>query len=56
MRSMLNGLTNWLDARSAAGVGAVRGRLSHSSVSDPTAFDRANYISILQGWPAEQRP
>ena len=56
MRNMLNGLTDWLDARSVAGVGAVRGRLSHSSVTDPTAFDRANYISILQGWQAEHRP
>jgi dihydroorotate dehydrogenase (fumarate) len=56
MRNVLNGLTDWLDARSVAGVGAVRGRLSHSSVTDPTAFDRANYISILQGWQAEHRP
>ena len=41
---------------SVAGVGAIRGRLSHSSVADPTAFERANYISILQGWSAENRP
>ena len=30
MRNLLNGLTDWLDARNVAGVGAIRGRLSHS--------------------------
>ena len=30
MRNLLNGLTEWLDARNVAGVGAIRGRLSHS--------------------------
>jgi dihydroorotate dehydrogenase (fumarate) len=56
MRNLLNGLTEWLDARNVAGVEAIRGRLSHSSVADPTAFERASYISILQGWSAENRP
>jgi dihydroorotate dehydrogenase (fumarate) len=56
IRNLLNGLTEWLDARNVAGIGAIRGRLSYSSVADPTAFERANYISILQGWSAENRP
>jgi hypothetical protein len=30
--------------------------LSHGSVADTTAFERANYISILQGWSADHRP
>ena len=55
MRNLVNGLTEWLDAHKVAGVGAIRGRLSHSSVADPIAFERANYISILQGWSAENR-
>ena len=56
MRNLLNGLTDWLDARDVAGVGAIRGRLSHSSVANSSAFERANYISILQGWSASPAP
>jgi dihydroorotate dehydrogenase (fumarate) len=40
----------------AASVKAIRGRLSHSRVADPTAFECANYISILQGWSGQYRP
>jgi dihydroorotate dehydrogenase (fumarate) len=56
MRSLLDGLTAWLHAHNIAGVKAIRGRLSHSRVADPTAFERANYISILQGWAGQHRP
>jgi dihydroorotate dehydrogenase (fumarate) len=56
MRSLLDGLTARLHAHNIAGVKAIRGRLSHSRVADPTAFERANYISILQGWSGQYRP
>jgi dihydroorotate dehydrogenase (fumarate) len=56
MRILLNGLTTWLDAHNIAGVRAIRGRLSHRHVADPTAFERANYINILQGWSGRYRP
>jgi dihydroorotate dehydrogenase (fumarate) len=55
MRSLLNGLIQWLDARHT-GVEDIRGRLSYRKVADRTAFERANYISILQGWSGEHRP
>jgi dihydroorotate dehydrogenase (fumarate) len=50
MRDLVNGLKEWLDAREITKIGAIRGLLSHSSVADSTAFERANYITILQGW------
>lgn len=46
------GPVEWLDARDLAGVSDIRGKLSHRHVADPTAFERSNYISILQGGPA----
>jgi dihydroorotate dehydrogenase (fumarate) len=55
MRSLLRGLVEFLDARELAGVGDIRGKLSHRRVADPIAFERANYISILQGWPGTRR-
>jgi dihydroorotate dehydrogenase (fumarate) len=56
MHNLVNGLKDWLDARDIATIEAIRGRLSHCRVADPTAFDRANYISILQGWSSDERP
>ncbi len=55
MRELQRGLTQWLDERGFAGVGDIRGKLSHRNVADPTAFERANYISILQGWPRDHQ-
>ena len=56
MRNLVNGLKEWLDAREIATIEAIRGRLSHRHVADPTAFERANYINILQGWSSDNRP
>jgi dihydroorotate dehydrogenase (fumarate) len=55
MRALLSGLIEWLDVRHF-GLQEIRGRLSYRKVADRTAFDRANYISILQGWSGERRP
>lgn len=50
MQTLLDGLTRWLDVRDVASVENIRGRMSQRCVNDPTAFERANYIQILQGW------
>lgn len=47
--TMLAGLTRWLDARGFESVAAARGRLSRRRVANPEAFERGNYIKILQG-------
>ncbi len=49
MRTLLNDLTAWLEARDVAAIGDIRGRMSRHRLGDPVAFERANYISILQG-------
>ena len=55
MRTLLNDLTAWLDARDVASIGDLRGRMSRQRLGDPVAFERGNYISILQGWTGGQR-
>jgi dihydroorotate dehydrogenase (fumarate) len=50
MKSLLDGLTQWLEARDIASLREIRGKMSQRCVRDPTAFERANYIQILQGW------
>lgn len=54
MRTLLDGLTAWFEARDVATIGEIRGRMSRQRLGDPTAFERANYIGILHGWTAGQ--
>lgn len=55
MATLVNGLQEWAAARGMSSLKDMRGRLSVSAIDDATAFERANYIHILQGWkPAER--
>jgi dihydroorotate dehydrogenase (fumarate) len=48
MATLLADLENWLTARGFASVGAMRGIMDQRSLDDPQAFERANYVRILQ--------
>jgi dihydroorotate dehydrogenase (fumarate) len=50
MAHLLAGLEAWLDAREFTSLGEVRGMMSQKQIADPTAYERANYIKILQGY------
>ena len=50
MRSLLDGLSATLAARGIGSVNDIRGRISQRNVENPTAFERANYINVLQGY------
>jgi dihydroorotate dehydrogenase (fumarate) len=49
MASLVQGLTEWLDAR-GVDLADIKGRMSRARLRDPRAYERANYIRILQGW------
>jgi len=51
MGVLLAGLRQWLEARGVTPTD-IRGRMSQARIRDPAAFERANYIRILQGWRA----
>lgn len=51
MRTLLDGLKVELEERELESVEQIRGKMSRRAVADPTAFDRANYIKILNGAP-----
>ncbi len=51
MKTLLDGLKIELEQREIDSVSRIRGKMSRRAVADPTAFDRANYIKILQGAP-----
>src|SRR5262249_29587782 len=50
-RTLVDGLTNWLEKRGFGSVAQVKGMLSLSSCADPAAFERANYVNMLATAP-----
>ncbi|MGZ3449201.1 MAG: dihydroorotate dehydrogenase-like protein [Polyangiales bacterium] len=50
MRALLDGLSALLAAREVKSVAEIRGRMSQENVSNPTLFERANYVRMLQGY------
>ena len=53
MAVLAAGLREWLAARDIDTVSRIRGRMRRGALRDPAAFDRANYIQILQDFVAE---
>lgn len=45
-----DGLVAWMEERKYASVAELRGAMSRTNVADPSAFDRANYLRILNSW------
>jgi dihydroorotate dehydrogenase (fumarate) len=45
-----NGLEEWLVARDYESVAQARGSLSQSSIADPSAFERSNYMKTLASY------
>ncbi len=50
LKVLIDGLRNWLHARDLQTLDRIRGRLSQRNITNPTAFERANYIEVLQGY------
>jgi len=50
IRTLLSGLSALLAAREIDSLRDIRGRMSQQNVKNATAFERANYINILQGY------
>jgi dihydroorotate dehydrogenase (fumarate) len=50
MRTLVDGLSALLAAREIRSLSDIRGRMSQRNLKNPTAFERANYVHILQGY------
>jgi dihydroorotate dehydrogenase (fumarate) len=50
MSQLVSGLEAWMEERDFASIGQMRGVMSHAKVADPLAFERANYIRILESY------
>ena len=50
LRGVIDGLRQWLQAHEYESIDQLRGSMDLSRCPDPGAYERANYIHILQGW------
>ena len=47
MRHLLEGLEDWLEQRQLQSLEPIRGLLGQRNISDPSVYERANYLQIL---------
>lgn len=50
LNTLLTETDNWLTARDYLSLDEVRGVMSHQNVKDPGAFERVNYIKVLESF------
>jgi len=50
VRTLVSGLSEWLHDREFESVDQIRGIMSHRKVKNPAAFERANYIKVLESY------
>jgi dihydroorotate dehydrogenase (fumarate) len=47
IKSLVDGMSEWMDRRGYESVEQMKGSMSQKNVADPAAFERANYIKVL---------
>lgn len=47
---IVHGLTVWMTEREYTSISQMRGSMSQMCVAEPAAFERANYMRVLQSW------
>lgn len=52
LRLVCDEMMSWIAERGYASIDEMRGSLSHERCPDPAAYERANYVEILQTWRA----
>jgi dihydroorotate dehydrogenase (fumarate) len=50
LTSLVDGFKAWMVQREYASVSQMKGSMSQQNVADPSAFERANYIKILESY------
>ncbi len=47
---LIGGLSQWMEAHEYESVAQMKGALSQRNVTEPAAFERANYMKVLGSW------
>lgn len=51
--TLVDGLTQWMETHEYKSLRQMKGSMSQKSVENPTAFERANYIKIIEKYKGE---
>lgn len=54
LRTLVSGTRDWLDEHGYVSVRQLRGAMSQRKVADPSAFERANYIRVLESFGSQR--
>ncbi|TVR98366.1 MAG: dihydroorotate dehydrogenase-like protein [Rhodospirillales bacterium] len=49
-KTLVDDLERWMERRDYASVAQMKGSMSQQKVADPSAFERANYIKVLESY------
>jgi len=52
LRTVLDEISTWMEEHEYTSLRQMQGSMSLAHSPDPAAFERANYIRVLQGWRA----
>jgi dihydroorotate dehydrogenase (fumarate) len=47
---ILDGVKDWMDKNEYDSISMMKGSMSQKSVAEPSAFERANYMKMLQSY------
>lgn|SRR5215207_11296823 len=50
IETLVNDMTAWMERRDYESIRQMKGSMSQSKVEDPTSFERANYIKLLESY------
>jgi dihydroorotate dehydrogenase (fumarate) len=50
IQTILDAVVAWMDEHEYESVAQMQGSMSQQNVADPAAFERANYMQVLQSW------
>jgi len=50
IQTILDAMVDWMEEHEYDSVAQMQGSMSQQNVADPAAFERANYMQILQSW------
>jgi len=50
LRTVIDGVYDWMEQQNFESIDQFRGHVSHHSINDPSAFERINYLRILDNY------
>ncbi len=50
IKTLIDGMNQWMEEHEYESVKQMKGSMSHKSVAEPAAYERANYMKVLKSY------